>query len=390
MNRVTTFSIIGLTWLCATAFSAQERSIHLTNQIRVGYDDNVYHDRDKDSTAYIKDILQISAKAVFSGRTDLLVYYQPEITYRSEASDENKDVQRHLLYAQLNHAISERVFLGITDRFNYRGDDERTEDFGKYNDLAYWENNAQASLSLAVNALSQLTVAGGYELRRWNDDDYAEWQDYDKYFGSATYRRELHRDTTYGYVGAKYENLDYDAGLRGEYEVITGYGGIGHNFTPNVNGSINAGYSKADVEGTSDTQTSAPYISGSIQYNPSARTALSASISRSLTTSDNSCYNIQEATSFNVGLRHDFTARISGVASFGYTISEYDSDQVALYTGKKLPDNNEDYLRFTARLSYEINRMNFVDIGYEFTTRDSDIYQDWSRNRVDIGWRLKL
>jgi len=388
MNRVTVIVVvIGLSLLCATAHAAQERSIHVSNSLRVGYDDNVYHDSKDTSSMYITDILQISAKAVFSARTDLLIYYQPQVTYREDAAD-NEVIMYHLFYAKLNHAISERVFLGVSDRFNYRDDDERNSAFSTVDDLSYWENNVQVSLSFILNSLSQLTVAGGNELRRWSDSTYAKVQDYDEYFASAVFQRELRPNTTYGYLGANYADLEYDSSARGGYEVITAYGGVGHNFTPNVNGSVNAGYSRSKVDGTSDDETSAPYFSGSLQYNPSARTALNAALTHSLSTSENSVYNIQESTGLHIGLRNEFTGRITGVAGFGYTMSDYDGSQAVGTTPKM--DNEEDYLRFSTRLSYQINRIHYVDAGYEYSTRDSDLYTDWNRNRVDIGWRFKL
>ncbi|MCF7848845.1 MAG: outer membrane beta-barrel protein [Kiritimatiellales bacterium] len=385
MNRVIGVVVIGLSLLCATVHAAQERSIHVSNSVRVGYDDNVHHDGVGDSSTYITDILQISAKAVFSARTDLLVYYQPQITYRENATD-NKNVMYHLFYAKLNHAISERVFLGVSDRFNFQGDDERIQ--SAIDDLAYWENNIQASLSFTLSSLSQLTVAGGYELRRWSDSTYAARQDYDEYFASANYQRELRPNTTYGYLGVNFADLEYDSSTRGGYEVITGYGGLGHNFTPNVNGSVNLGYSSSSIDGAYGSETTAPYFSGSLQYNPSARTTINGSLTHSLSTSENTVYNIQESTAANLGLRHEFTGRITGVAAVGYTLSQYEADSAVV--GSAQMDNDEDYFRFSTRLSYQINRIHFVDVGYEYSTRDSDIYTDWDRNRYDIGWRFKL
>ncbi|MCK5675700.1 MAG: hypothetical protein KAH99_01645, partial [Verrucomicrobia bacterium] len=77
MNRIKSFTLVALALGSATVFAAQDRSFNIQNTVRVGYDDNVYMARDtnKQETAYISDIVNISGKLVFSDRSEMELYW---------------------------------------------------------------------------------------------------------------------------------------------------------------------------------------------------------------------------------------------------------------------------------------------------------------------------
>ena len=85
---------------------------------------------------------------------------------------------------------------------------------------------------------------------------------------------------------------------------------------------------------------------------------------------------------------HDITAKVSLSSSLRYIYSDYDSDYSRV--GGLSGSAEDRYFVYSIRGSYQINRMNFIDAGYEYTDRDSDDFYDYNRNRVDIGWRLRL
>ena len=107
--------------------------------------------------------------------------------------------------------------------------------------------------------------------------------------------------------------------------------------------------------------------------------------------SENSIYNAQDRFNFGLGVRHDLTGKISLSSTLGYTYSFYDGSYSA-FAGA--PDAKDNFLTFNLRGSYQINRNNFIDAGYQYSTRDADqigfVINDWDRNVIDIGWRLRL
>jgi hypothetical protein len=91
---------------------------------------------------------------------------------------------------------------------------------------------------------------------------------------------------------------------------------------------------------------------------------------------------------------HDLTGKITLHSSLSYTYSVYDADYASGNPDEPTPDDNWDaYISFDLRASYQINRNNFVDIGFNSGRRDTDdgaLLNQFSRSKFDIGWRVRL
>lgn len=381
--------------VAATSFGENERSVKVQNSVRVGYDDNIYaSSSDEQDSAFVTDIVNLTGKMNFSSRTDLLLYWQPEVRYRVDA--DQKTEMYHDLYGRLNHAISQGTFLQISDRLRYQDKDGRSY-LGQSDNQNYFENDLKGSLDFTVNSLSQVKVGGGYEFRTWDDSDYGQWNsvtktggnDYDAYVLDGSYVRELRPNTSTGVVGVNYTDLSYD-GSRGGYKSTSLFGGVDQNFNPNLSGNARVGLSMNALDGTSGSDnTTTPYLQTGLEYSPSARTTLTGTMGYSVYRSQSSYFNANDQLSIALGARHDLTGKISVSSSLGYTHSIYDTEYAI---NSASGDATEDYVKFSVRGSYQINRNNFVDAGYEFTTRatDSALLSEYDRNRVDLGWRLRL
>lgn len=392
MNKGKFYILGALSLVAMSSFAAQERSLRVQNSLRVGYDDNVYASKDKQGTGFISDILNISGKMTFSSRTDMLLYWQPEVRYRFDADP--KVVSYHDLYGRFNHAVSQNTFLMVSDRLRYQDKDGQSDKGGSKE--SYLENSLMGALDVTLNPLSQVKLGGGYDTRLWDDSSYGSGDlnnDYDQYTGNATYIRELRPNATHGNVGLNYVDHSYQ-GDRGGFKSTAVFGGADHNFNPNFTGNARLGYSFSTIDGAGySTDSSSPYVQAGLGFNPTARTSFNGSLGYSLYQSENSVYNAQDRFNLGVGIRHDLTGKISLASSLAYIYSLYDGDYASGVGYAPNPgDANEDYLKFNLRGSYQINRNNFVDIGYEFTTRSSDSanLQEYDRNRFDIGWRLRL
>ena len=398
MNKIKYFMLSGLMLGSVTTFAAKDSNWSFQNSVRVGYDDNVYLQSDKNAdtqgTGYITDIIQVSGKVVFSSRTEFILFYQPEFRYRLDSEVTPQFVSYQDLYGKLSHAVSQRVFLKLSDRVRFQEKDGQNDAGIPGVDQNYVENDLKGALDFTLTSLSQIKVGAGYEFREWMDDAYGKGtrnNNYDQYEADGSYVRELHPNTTYGMAGINYLYNDY-AGDRGGFDSTTFYGGVDHNFNPNTLGNLQLGYSIATVDGASgSSDTSSPFLRSGLEYNPTDRTSLNCSLGYSLSQSQNSYYNASDDLKFGLGIRHDLTGKINLSSTLSYTVSHYDSSYESSL-GAASGDVDEKYLNFAIRGSYQINRNNFVDIGYDFSQRDPEggVLTEYTRNRFDFGWRLKL
>ncbi len=392
MNKGKIYLLVALSLVSVTVFAAKERSIRVQNTVRVGYDDNVYQSADKTGTAFITDIINISGKLTFSSRSDMLLYWQPEFRYRMDADP--KFITYQDLYARFNHAVSQRTFLEISDRLRYQDKDGQTGGAVATANQNFLENDLMGALDYTINALSRVRVGAGYEFRKWDDEKYGQGKrnnDYDQIRADGSYLREFIPNRTTGSLGLNYVDHSYE-GSRGGFDSTTIYAGVDQNFNPNVIGNARLGYSFSNVDGGeagTDNDTSSPYVQAGLEVNPTARTSFTGTLGYSLYRSENSLYNAQDRFNLLLGIRHDLTGKISLSSSIRYTLSLYDADY-ARGGGGIIGDAQDDFFIFNLRGSYQINRNNFVDAGYQFSNRSSDLFSEYDRNMVDIGWRLRL
>jgi len=288
--------------------------------------------------------------------------------------------------------IQNSVRVGYDDNVYQSGDNEQ--------DTAFISDIANISGTLTFSDRSEMELYWQPEFRTWEDDAYGEWDptiarsgnDYDQLKANGSFVRELNKGTTYGLVGVNYLDHEYD-GARGGFNSTTLYGGVDQIFSPNLSGTAQLGYSFSSVDSSDGTvsnseDTSSPFLQAGLDYKAAERTSINGSLGYSLSQSQNSIYNASDAFDVALGVRHDLTGKITLSSTLSYVFSLYDS----AYSAWGLEDAEEDYIRFNVRGSYQINRNNFVDVGYEFSYRDSDsdFLQEYTRNRFDIGWRLRL
>ena len=393
--------LIALSLVSATSFAAKERVIRFQNHVRVGYDDNIYTTKEKTGSMFITDIINISTKLNFSSRTDALIYWEPEFQYRFDADPEMITYQN--LYARLNHALSQRAFLTLSDRFRYQQKEGQTgvglDEFNQN----YLENDLKGAIDYTLNDVSFMKIGLGYKFRVWDDSDYGKWQgagigsggnDFGQVVADASYFRQMKPNKTQIMGGVNYSDLAYD-GDRGGFESTTLMVGIDQNFNPQVTGFGRVGYSMSTIEQIGGSEdANAPYLQAGVEVNPSARTSVTTSLGYSLKRSENSYYNAQDQFNIGLGVRRDLTAKISLSGSFSYIYSFYDSSYVYA-NGAAIEDAKDNYVTLGLRCAYQVNRNNFLEAGYLFRTRSvsgsaASGLSDWDGNRIDVAWRLRL
>jgi hypothetical protein len=140
-----------------------------------------------------------------------------------------------------------------------------------------------------------------------------------------------------------------------------------------------------------EADSTSPYFDAGLTLNPEGRTSIDiiGSLGFQASRSNNSLYNIQNRLNVGTSIRHDLTAKITLAASVSYIKGFYESDFVTA-GGAGQPDAEDNYVSFNVRGSYQINRNNFVELGYEYDDRFSSDFSEWDRNRIEAGWRVRL
>ncbi len=122
---------------------------------------------------------------------------------------------------------------------------------------------------------------------------------------------------------------------------------------------------------------------------PSPKTRITGAASYSIYESDVERYMSQDRTYLSLSLAHDFTAKWSFYVSGAYTLSGYEADY-ALDAG--LEDADEESFLVSARVTYRVNRINWLEAGWQYVELDSDVANrvSYDRNRFDVGWKIQL
>mgnify|MGYP003327823380 FL=1 len=53
-------------------------------------------------------------------------------------------------------------------------------------------------------------------------------------------------------------------------------------------------------------------------------------------------------------------------------------------------DGEEDWYQVSARMNYKLNRRNSLELNWQYTDVDSDVRENFKRQRGGIGWVLKI
>ncbi len=182
--------------------------------------------------------------------------------------------------------------------------------------------------------------------------------------------------------------------------------GLNHTFNQEWQGHAEAGvgYVQRDFSGYTDTETSStnsvpsvtktslsdsslnPLVRAGLVYSPSPRTRLTGDFSLSHQESDDSGYGGQDTAELRFGAQHDLTAKLMARATASFANVKYDSQDA---TTADQAEKTEDRMNFEFRLTYKLNRINFLEAGVMHREVNRDV-DSWKENRADIGWRVEL
>lgn len=385
--------------LAAPAFA--ESPIHLNNRLRLGYDDNVYqageataadgstvtHD-ETDSFRIIEELEMLVNLNL--QRTYLGLRYRPSFIWYSDRDDDDTDFL-HDVDLNFVQKITPALVLSISDTLRASQLPELQDEnyVVRAKDDNYY-NSALATLSYNVRPETRLDLSGRYILLRYTEDAN-ENDNYYSAVGGLTLRQQLASRTTL--MGdLRYQTVVYDEAEEAyNRDANSVFGGLGveQTFNPKLLGSLRAGVEQRMYDNDAADDNTQPYGELSMTFLPTPATRITTAASYSIYESDIATYLSQNRTYLSLSFAHDFTTKLNFYLSGAYSLNQYEADY-ALETGAVDADENSFLL--SARLAYRINRINWLEVGYQFIKLDSDLVnrESYDRNRFDIGWKIQL
>lgn len=389
--------VLAMAFAVPTALLAQEgaKSYQIHNRLRLEYDDNIREQEENESSS-MKIIEEVEFLVNFNlENTFVSVRYKPSFVYWENRDEDETDFHHDMDFI-FNHSFTPRLALSIKDTFRIAQLPEAIEGGAVVRQRSDFTYNALVgTLTYQVTPVGRIEGSGRYNLLRYDEGSIADVEDYDMYIGGLTYRHNFVPETAL-MVDGRFETIEYDVVDRGSDSVQLGLG-VEHMFSPNFLGNARAGYMNKVYNDDELSDDSAPFVDINLTAVPSPATRITFGLGYSLLEADIFPYANQERFRIFSGIAYDITARVAINLVASFSDASYDAaDAIPSELEElnidvnELGDGSEEVLQFSARLTYRVNRSNWLEAGWQFSTLSSDIRQDFDRNRVSIGWKTRL
>jgi hypothetical protein len=330
-----------------------------------------------------------------------------------EARPKNDADHSHRITAKLNHAITERYKVDVSDTFNYAQEPELQSGIVSI-PLRTQQNYIHNNGRIAFNA--EMTPILGLELGYQND-----YWDYDQR-GNGSLSALLDRTEHLGFVTGRWQAMPNTIGLLGyEYQVIDhnskdslnsnpfpppfgpGYTdpnvrdqdshiifvGVDQTFTSQLTATVRVGAQFSDypnAEPGQDDSTASPWVDANATwtYNPGSYLQIGVKHARNQTdvayTFSTTSVQDQESTGVYGVVNHRITPRLTG--------SLLGQFQHSTFRGGNVDGDVDQLGTVGVNFSYQVNTFVNAEAGYNYDRLDSDIaYRSFTRNRLYFGLR---
>jgi hypothetical protein len=368
------------------------------NRLRLEYDDNI-DQSETDKVGSFKVIEELEFLVNFDlQNTFVSLRYRPSYVWWDKRQPDESDFQQDFDLVW-NQTFAPRVVLSTVDSLRRGLVPKLVEDnvVIRQNEDNYY-NTLNSTLGILLRPETRLEVSGRYVLLRYDNEDVADTEDFDDFIEGLTLRQQLVPETTI-LADFRMEQLDYvnnpTNGDRGAQSLYLGLGAE-QVFSPNLLGTVRGGYQRKDFSDDALGVDRAPYGDLSLTFLPSPATRITAGAGYSLFETDVYPFANQERTQMFASLAHDLTARVAFYLSGAYSIGDYKGTQSVEPEGVK--DGSEDAFEVSTRLTYQLNRSNWLEAGWQYQNLDSDLRridnsklrESFDRNRVDLGWKVQF
>lgn len=382
------------------------RWLTIDNRLRYEYDDNYSTTSTNELDSFkIMEQLQIIGELNMD-ETFASIRLQPSYIYWSDRDDDTDwHTEMDLIFS---HYFNPRLKLGVTDNLRKSELPELRDDRGVTlrQDNEYFYNSLNASLSYWLRPRLNLTGSGRHVMLLHMDDEVANKEDYDLYAGGLSLSHQFGKNTSlsgdFRYETVKYPNdpdrvtddadevFIEEGGDRGSSSYSIGTG-LNHEFSPNLLAAASAGFSHKSYDNANTDSTGSPYAQGSVTFLPSPATRLTTGAAYGLYEADVYPFVNQQRASVFVSLAHDMSEKLSWYVSGTHIRGEYEAAETTdTVEEDAIRDGTDRSYMLSARVQYEIVKNNALELGWQFSKLDSDVREDFTRNRYSIGWKLRL
>lgn len=368
------------------------RWLQLNNRIRVEYDDNVYQ-TETDELDSLKVILEPELAFSLNGsQTFLGLNYRPQLVWWSDREPDTS--VNHNLDATLNHEFTPRLSISVKDIFRIAEESglvDRGTQFTTDSEFMY--NSLNGSVMFKLTPETRMDLAGRYHLLRYDLDERAAIGDYDIYVVGLDVRHQLVPETAI--IGeVRSDSTEYETPSRDSTGAQLGVAAE-QMFNPNLIGKGRVGLSHKSFEDDGIDDSDTPYVEANLTVLPSPATRVSAGLGYDQAETDVYPFTNQKRFRLFGSVGHDITARVTWDLTASYTLNNLDGKQAITEEriaddGTILVDGDEAIAQLSTRLSYRINRSNSVEIGWQLINLESDVREDYLRNRLNLGWKTEI
>lgn len=376
--------LVGL--VVGQVFAEGDRPFHIYNTIRFGYTDNVDRTPNGESSAYVTDTIAFAFNAALSDRTDLMV--KSQITFRS---DTENDIYPSL-YAVLSHQVSPRLLLSLSE-YHKRSEKSTGTANGRYN---YFINNLGLKATYVLTKKDRLDGMLDYRIRQ--HDSMIDAEDSTTIEAGVSWNRELTPQRTSMKVNLRERWVDYpNSTVDWSSEETDLTLEIAHTLNPSWQARVEGGvtYVRPDFDATKlpllstadDDPRLSPLFKVGVIYSPSPRTRLTGDYSYRYNETDDANFGGQQDSEFRFGFQHEVTKKILAKATARFLETKHDGEDNTTGAG----DGDEERMDLELRLTYKLNRINFLEAGLKYSEIGYDnSAQDWEQTMFDVGWRVEL
>jgi len=417
--------------LVGQIFAEGDRPFSIINTIRFGYNDNVNRAQNSpEGSAYIEDVIDFAFNASLSERTDLVVKSQVRLK-----TDTENNIHPNI-YAVLSHSVSPRTLLRVSEYF--KSSDKTTGQTGSDGRYNYYDNKLGVVGTYVLSERDRLELSLEHRMRR--HDQEIENEDSTTIEGGISWARDIRPQRTRMSLNLRQRRVEYDKrdlvttnsvlsqqvssntiatlveslvydSQNESYDATELTVELSHTFNPEWRASVEAGVTYVQPElrdytermvlssnnvpiATNDVSRTAeneanlnPLFIVGLTYSPSPRTRVTGNFSQRYNESVNNRFSGQTSRAFTLGIQHDVTAKLMAKATARKLYTEYDENDNNAGTGR----SDEERLDLDFRLTYKLNRINFLEMGVKHSEKTYDDGDgDWEQNMIDVGWRVEL
>jgi hypothetical protein len=401
MKWIKWLGVCGFAIFAAQSALAAAKPYQINNRLRLEYDDNINQAETDKETSWkvieeVEFLVNLNLQNTYVG-----LRYRPSYVWWDKRPDGgSSDFQNELDFV-LNQTFSPRLSLSVVDTLR-RGESPRqieaTNGVTENINGDFYYNTLNGTWGYLLQPATRVELSGRWVALRYDNSKLSD-SEFDDFVGGLSLRHQWVPETTL--IGSfRYESIDYNGPDRGSESVYAG-GGVEQIFSPNLIGSLDGGYQRKDFNSDEIKSETAPYVDVSATFLPTPSTRISGGAGYSMFETEVFPFASQDRTQVFGSLAHDFTARVSFYLTGSYTIGKYDTEQTV-----EDPENptitaigdDEDVGQVSTRVTYQFNRSNWLEAGWQYTDFDSKLKysngnklrESYQENRIDVGWKTQF